>query len=238
MQGFNRYYPPDYDPSKNNGNLNKLAGKAPQRNVVRFEMPYNVSCASCNKHIAQGVRFNARKTKSGSYFTSPIFLFSMTCYLCSGVIEIRTNPKETCYDVVSGAVKRADAWAGTETGITPGKDLDEDPIYKLEVEATRRQSKKDAETHVTQLIRANERQWSDPYTQSQRLRATFRRDKKLDRERSESRASVNDRFGLSLPILDRTSDDLEEARRVGFARPATSFRASVARNTRNRNNPF
>ena len=37
---------------------------SPSNNVLcRFEMPYNIWCEGCKKHIGMGVRYNAEKTK-------------------------------------------------------------------------------------------------------------------------------------------------------------------------------
>ena len=46
--------------------------------VIRFEMPYNIWCLSCNKHIGMGVRYNAEKTKIGMYYTTPVYQVILT----------------------------------------------------------------------------------------------------------------------------------------------------------------
>ena len=63
-KGVNKYYPPDYDPSK--GGLNKSQGTHALRErarklhlgilIIRFEMPYNIWCEGCENHIGTGVR--------------------------------------------------------------------------------------------------------------------------------------------------------------------------------------
>ena len=47
--------------------------------VIRFEMPYNIWCLSCNKHIGMGVRYNAEKTKIGMYYTTPVYQVILAC---------------------------------------------------------------------------------------------------------------------------------------------------------------
>lgn len=59
----------------------------------RFEMPYNIWCGGCNSHIGMGVRYNAEKTKTGMYYTTPIYKFRMKCHLCDNHFEIQTDPK-------------------------------------------------------------------------------------------------------------------------------------------------
>lgn len=43
-----------------------------------------------------GVRYNAQKKKVGKYLSTPIWSFGMKCHLCSGWIEIHTDPKVSC----------------------------------------------------------------------------------------------------------------------------------------------
>ena len=56
-------------------------------------MPYNIWCGGCNNHIGMGVRYNAEKTKTGMYYTTPIYKFRMKCHLCPNHFEIQTDPK-------------------------------------------------------------------------------------------------------------------------------------------------
>lgn len=65
MQGFNRYYPPDFDP-KTHDTLNNYHGKHALGDrarkidkgilITRFELPFNIWCGSCEAHIGMGVR--------------------------------------------------------------------------------------------------------------------------------------------------------------------------------------
>ena len=40
-----------------------------------------------------GVRYNAEKSKVGTYYSTPIFKFRMKCHLCDNHFEIQTDPK-------------------------------------------------------------------------------------------------------------------------------------------------
>ena len=53
-----------------------------QYGVIRFEMPYNIWCGGCGKHIRKGTRFNAKKKDAGKYFSTKIFAFHMKCACC------------------------------------------------------------------------------------------------------------------------------------------------------------
>ena len=130
MQPFNKYYPPDYD---GKSNINKMAGthalgrRAHKLNqgilIVRFELPFNIWCSSCNNHIGQGVRFNAEKKRIGNYYSTPIWSFRMKCHLCSAWFEIKTDPENTKYVIVDGAKKQSDEWDTTDQGVVQPKSI-------------------------------------------------------------------------------------------------------------------
>ena len=50
-----------------------------------------------------GVRYNSEKRKVGMYYTTPIYQFRMKCHLCPNHIEIKTDPGNLDYVIVSGA---------------------------------------------------------------------------------------------------------------------------------------
>lgn len=81
--------------------------------VVRFEMPHNVWCGGCERHIAKGVRFNAEKKASGKYLSTTIWEFSMKCPSCPMIFKIKTDPKNADYEFIEGCRKQS----------TPGSDL-------------------------------------------------------------------------------------------------------------------
>ena len=116
MQGFNmgRYIPPEIEGTKVTANA--LHGRRPPGTrrgagggqTVRFEMPFAIWCTHCPRPtlIGQGVRFNAEKTRDGAYHTTPIWRFRMRHADCGGEIVVRTDPRNTAYEVLSGARKR------------------------------------------------------------------------------------------------------------------------------------
>ncbi|EUC64957.1 nuclear mRNA splicing, via spliceosome-like protein, putative [Rhizoctonia solani AG-3 Rhs1AP] len=120
MQGFNKYYPPDYDGEKHKS-LNGYRGKHALGDrarkldqgilITRFELPFNIWCGGCDAHIGMGVRYNAEKRKIGSYYSTPIYAFRCKCHLCSNWFEIKTDPQNTRYIVEYGARQK------TKTGI-------------------------------------------------------------------------------------------------------------------------
>lgn len=76
--------------------------------IVRFELPFDIWCGGCEKHVGQGVRYNAEKRKIGNYYSTPIYAFRCKCHLCSHWFEIQTDPKNTRYIVSEGAKQKAE----------------------------------------------------------------------------------------------------------------------------------
>ena len=78
--------------------------------IVRFELPYDGFCLAdkCRAHVAKGTRFNAKKIHSGDYFSTKIYDFCMKCRHCQHPFKIKTNPKEKCFDYISGIKKKVE----------------------------------------------------------------------------------------------------------------------------------
>jgi len=119
-KGTNKYYPPDFDPSKHRS-LDGYHGVHPLRErakklksegilVIRFEMPYNIWCEGCKQPIGMGVRYNAEKSKIGYYYTTPIYKFRMKCAMCDQRFEIKTDPQNQDYVILSGARRKEQRW--------------------------------------------------------------------------------------------------------------------------------
>lgn len=84
---------------------------------IRFELPFDVWCTGCEKHIGMGVRYNARKTKVGEYYTTPILQFDMKCHLCPSHIILHTDPKNSKYTIISGARLRIQTFDPKDIGL-------------------------------------------------------------------------------------------------------------------------
>ncbi|WAR24712.1 CC130-like protein [Mya arenaria] len=87
-KSVNKYYPPDWDPSK--GSVNQYVGQHPLRDRAK-KLGQGILVIS---HIGMGVRYNAEKTKTGMYYTTPLYKFRMKCHLCDNYFEIQTDPKK------------------------------------------------------------------------------------------------------------------------------------------------
>ncbi|WWC92729.1 uncharacterized protein L201_007688 [Kwoniella dendrophila CBS 6074] len=220
MQGLNRYIPPDYDPRKNS-TLNSHQGKKHALGVrakdidkgilvVRFELPFNIWCGTCNAHIGAGVRYNARKQKVGNYYSSPIFAFKCKCHLCDGWFEIRTDPKNAAYVVHEGARKKDEDWNPEENGGFAVHDTEApsasdpsaiDPFLAVEKTIDQQKWAKRGTSRITELTIQSNKLNSDPYLISSSLRRKFREDKKLALENQIKDDELKEKYGLNNELI-------------------------------------
>jgi coiled-coil domain-containing protein 130 len=258
MQGFNmgRYVPPDLEGTTSGNRLNKKRAPGALRKdgtqTVRFEMPFAVWCHTCSPHaiIGQGVRFNAEKKKIGYYFSTPIWQFRIKHAACGGVLEIKTDPKETAYVVTDGG--KARDYGEAKDQVREGEDgrpiltsqerekRREDAFAMLEGKVEEKEAVKDNAKRIEELYRSRERDWEDPGNVNKRLRDSFRRDRKLHKKEEEATQSLRERLGTDMEILPAIEQDAQRAKLVSFGTDRTvdtsasdAFLRSSARTTTN-----
>mmetsp|Transcript_15883 Transcript_15883/g.62054 ORF Transcript_15883/g.62054 Transcript_15883/m.62054 type:complete len:325 (-) Transcript_15883:67-1041(-) len=243
-KAVNKYYPPDWEPK--HGSVNKYHGQHPLRDrarkldqgilIIRFEMPYNVWCDSCEAHIGKGVRFNAEKKQAGTYFSTKIWSFRMKCPHCKHWMEVRTDPENRDYKMVSGVRRKVETWApeadtaaahAEELGTLKLNDAETrqklvaDPFFRLEHGADDTYRAKQAAPVLERLQDMRDDRYSDDFGASQMLRKRLR-DKKKETKALEEEA---DKLGLGIPLLPKAEEDLEQARAVQFAKKKISKRS-------------
>ncbi|KAH9943710.1 CWC16 protein [Amylocystis lapponica] len=229
MQGFNKYYPPDYDGEKH-GSLNAYRGKHALGDrarkidqgilITRFELPFNIWCGTCNNHIGMGVRYNAEKKKIGNYFSTPIFSFRCKCHLCDGWFEIQTDPQNTRYVVTSGARQKDEDWDPEENGgfaihNTDPNEGPVDPLAALEKSTAAQNYMNQVQVpRVEALQTLSDHYNADPYSLSVKVRKKFRQEKKIDKEKQRLDESLRDRYGLpeALALAAESEESRAEAK--------------------------
>ncbi|CCO30818.1 Coiled-coil domain-containing protein 130 OS=Bos taurus GN=CCDC130 PE=2 SV=1 [Rhizoctonia solani AG-1 IB] len=226
MQGFNKYYPPDYDGEKHKS-LNSYRGKHALGDrarkidqgilITRFELPFNIWCGGCDAHIGMGVRYNAEKRKIGNYYSTPIYAFRCKCHLCSHWFEIRTDPQNTRYVVESGARQKAEDWNPEENGgyavheNDPSKKEPLDPLQSLEKSTTQEENyQKHARPHLEQLQDLSAARSADPYSLSVKLRKGFRQGKHAALKIKAEDDTIKDKYGLDagIKLVDKNDPSL------------------------------
>ncbi|XP_073700181.1 probable splicing factor YJU2B [Garra rufa] len=232
-KGVNKYYPPDFDPAKH-GSINGYWKTHPLRErarklsqgilIIRFEMPYNIWCDGCKNHIGMGVRYNAEKSKVGTYYTTPIYRFRMKCHLCVNYIEMQTDPATCDYVIVSGAQRKEERWDMAEneqiltTEHSEKEKLETDAMYKLDHGG---KDKEKLRAAIPSLNELQEQQsgWKDDFQLNSALRRKFRTEKKVIAEEEEKDNAVRMRTGLSIPLLPEKEEDKKLASLLTFQSP-------------------
>jgi coiled-coil domain-containing protein 130 len=218
----NFYHGPDYDP-KQHKSLNKYRGshgalgdRARKLDqgilIIRFEMPFHVTCIKCEEMIAKGERFNAEKKCIGSYHSTKLWEFRMRHH-CQSSIVIVTDPKNSLYQVVEGARQKVDVDA-KDAGVLEINDEDRervrnDAMLALETgDAHKKRARSEAED-LRAIQEMNDEMNADPYAANKTLRNLMRNAKREDRLLDEER----DRLGLpsSIPLLPLSDSNQVEA---------------------------
>lgn len=189
-------------------------------------MPFSVWCTTCKPHetlIGQGVRFNAEKKKVGNYYSTPIYSFRMKHTQCGGVIEIRTDPKNTAYVVTEGGRKRdtgeGDAQVPGEIvgiGARKGEEEGKDPFARLEGKVEDKRVGDEAQRRIWELRARQDRDWEDPYEMSRRLRRRFRGERKALEVKEERKEALKDKMSLGIELVDELEEDNVRAGMVDF----------------------
>ncbi|KAJ2633218.1 Pre-mRNA-splicing factor cwf16 [Coemansia sp. RSA 1290] len=104
---LNKYYPPDFDPSK----IPRLRLGKNRQIKVRLVAPFAMRCNTCGQFIGKGTKFNARKETTDETFHSiPIYRFYIRCQKCAAEITYKTDPENANYVAEKGAERNFEPW--------------------------------------------------------------------------------------------------------------------------------
>ncbi|KJH46944.1 hypothetical protein DICVIV_06966 [Dictyocaulus viviparus] len=104
---FQKYYPPDYDPTK----LPRAKGAKSRQFVQRVMTPFNMQCNTCHEYIYKGKKFNMkRETVEGEdYLGLRLFRFYFKCPNCLAEITFKTDLENCDYQNEHGATRLFEA---------------------------------------------------------------------------------------------------------------------------------
>jgi coiled-coil domain-containing protein 130 len=165
-----------------------------------------------------GVRYNAEKKKVGNYYSTPVYQFRMKCHLCDGYFEIKTDPANLDYEIISGARRQENRWDPTQNEqIVPEtkeaqRRMFDDAMYKLEHGAKDEKAAEDAKPVISKLYQRNDDVWKDNFEANSKLRAEFRKKKKEIKAAEEADNKVLTRTSLQgITLLPETVEDRQLA---------------------------
>ncbi|KAH8080906.1 hypothetical protein HD553DRAFT_262320, partial [Filobasidium floriforme] len=127
---LNKYFPPDFDPSKI---PRKKVNKDAQQ-VVRLMAPFTMCCRTCGEFIYKGKKFNAKKeTALGeTYYGIKIFRFYIKCTRCSAEITFKTDPQNADYICEHGASRNFEPTNEALSRMPNAAEDDEDNVSEEE----------------------------------------------------------------------------------------------------------
>nr|CAH8863376.1 unnamed protein product [Trichobilharzia regenti] len=105
---LNKYFPPDYDPSK----IPRLRrGDRRKQFNIRTMAPFNMRCNTCNGYIYKAKKFNSRMetAENVDYLGLRHYRFYIRCPLCCAEIIWRTDLESGDYVLESGAKRNFEA---------------------------------------------------------------------------------------------------------------------------------
>ncbi|CAJ0585929.1 unnamed protein product, partial [Mesorhabditis spiculigera] len=105
---FQKYYPPDFDPSK----IPRGKGGRSRQFVQRVMAPFNMQCNTCREYIYKGKKFNMkRETAEGEFYLGlKIFRFYFKCPNCLAEISFKTDLENCDYQMEQGATRLFEAF--------------------------------------------------------------------------------------------------------------------------------
>jgi coiled-coil domain-containing protein 130 len=199
--------------------------------LFSFELPFNIWCLRCERHLARGVRFNAEKKEIGKYYSTPIFSFRMKCPSCSNWIEIKTDPKNSEYQVTEGAKKKNEEYSVEEAGIGGTRLTEEEsekieinPFFRLEHEARDLRKAQEQLPRLQSIQKAKDSAYKDDWAASRQARKLFREQKKKEQEEVKIEEAFKKRSGgLEIKLVAEDPEDLIMAKEIDFS---SDFRES------------
>eukprot|EP00049_Salpingoeca_infusionum_P009407 m.156724 g.156724 ORF g.156724 m.156724 type:complete len:332 (+) comp14330_c1_seq4:138-1133(+) len=121
---LNKYYPPDFDPSK----IPRMKLGKNRQYKVRLMAPFHMRCTNCGHYVYKGTKFLATKeTAYGEeYLGLYVFRFYIKCPACCSEITFKTDPKNSDYTCEHGATRNFEAWRLVDKIGTMDDELEEE----------------------------------------------------------------------------------------------------------------
>jgi hypothetical protein len=133
---LNKYYPPDFDPSK----IRNFEKKSVRRMCnVRMMLPMTIRCYTCGNYLYIGTKFNMKveTVTEEDYLGIKVYRFYLKCTQCYGEITFKTDPRNHDYVAERGASRNHNPWkdilmAEEEYKEVKQSEMKEDAMKSLE----------------------------------------------------------------------------------------------------------
>lgn len=228
---LNKYYPPDFDPSK----IPRLHLPKDRQYTVRLMAPCNMKCKTCGEYIYKGKKFNARKetVQGEDYLGLKIFRFYIKCTRCLAEITFKTDPQNADYIVEHGATRNFQALKlAEEQAEREQRDREEEeasnPMKLLENRTKASKLEMDVMESLEELRELQERHANIDY-EKMLTRHADHAEMLKKRQEDEDEAVIRSIFGkdesdvVIRRILDEDEDSDDDALRIRLKDEAKSM---------------
>ncbi|XP_012533504.1 splicing factor YJU2 [Monomorium pharaonis] len=214
---LNKYYPPDFDPSK----IPRMKLARNRQYTVRLMAPFNMRCKTCGEYIYKGKKFNARKedVEGDDYLGIRIYRFYIKCTRCLQEISFKTDPKNTDYEIEAGATRNFMALKLAEEQAQREEDEEKEeeatnPMKLLEKRTLQSKQELELLESLEELKDLNRRQQTIDYDQMLEQYDTEAAKQRTEKEQEElDEQYIKAVFGkrqLTGTVMEEEIEELEE----------------------------
>jgi hypothetical protein len=212
---LNKYYPPDFDPSKIRGFEKKSVRRMCN---VRMMLPMTIRCYTCGNYLYIGTKFNMKveTVQEEDYLGIKVYRFYLKCTQCYSEITFKTDPRNHDYVAELGASRNHNPWKDMLMAEEEFKDLKknemkEDAMKSLEHRTFDSKREMDILDALDQMKSLNRRQADVNIDELIGKAITDEKEKEIAVTEDEQRA-IRDKFSKIHRIEDY---DNEEDARIG-----------------------
>lgn len=116
---LNFYISPDFDASI----MPRVKRDWDKLIEVRSMLAFSIRCNTCGEYMYRGKKFNMKKemVKGDDYLGIRKFRFYIKCSFCSADISFKTDPKNSDYEMETGASRNFEVWRDSNEAIEAAK---------------------------------------------------------------------------------------------------------------------
>jgi hypothetical protein len=208
------YYQPELKAERNR--KSKRPRQADGGVVVRFAMPRNGKCLTCNSLVPGGVRFNAiKRSRPGDAYS-----FEFTCKNCKNKLFVSTDPARAAFVFESPLAEMHSFIAAQREAEAAKKEVIQPALAALE---RKREEARFFEDHLGSR--------DEDENRARKLRDAMRSRRRLLKAQMEDGA----RLGLGIPLLSRGEEKFDLLRTKSQKQPRLMMLADGAKEEREAN---